>query len=340
MEVVAEDGTVGFGEALTHDGFYIEGFPGSVRAAVRALAPVVLAHDVFDPAGLNEAMDVAILGHLPAKAAIDAALWDLRGKILGQSTAALLGGFRQDTVPAVRQVIGASSEEMAAIAVDGVESGFTHFQVKVGEDPIASAKKVHAVYDAIHERAQFITCDANRKWTLAQARLFLNEIAKLNVYFEQPCDRLTQLAELRRISPIPMLVDESIRGLADLVDCLRLEAADSICIKPARVGGLTKAAQLRDLAQAAGLMVMLGEPGGGEIAYAGLQQLAATCNPSSLICASSASTWHKFYPSMKSLAVTEGGKLERGRINISRAPGLGIEVDRAALGDPLFIVPN
>src|SRR2546429_7264499 len=87
VRVTAEDGTTGFGESCTLGQNYIEAFPAGVQATIRQLAPTVLSSDVLAPDVLVREMDRAVLGHLAGKSAIDVALWDLRGKLLGRSVA-------------------------------------------------------------------------------------------------------------------------------------------------------------------------------------------------------------------------------------------------------------
>jgi cis-L-3-hydroxyproline dehydratase len=222
---------------------------------------------------------------------------------------------------------------MAEEARDLAEQGLAFFQLKLGDDPVGDAARVSAIYEAISDQARFITCDGNTGWSPAQAQRFLAQISHMDVFFEQPCKRLTDLAELRRLSPRPVIADESIRSVVDLLDCLRLGAADAINIKPARVGGLTRAAQLRDVAEAAGIMIMVDEPMGSGISAAAVGQLAVSSDPQSLLCASNSTMMVT-----ESLLADGGVRLEGFFGNPAQKPGLGIEVDKSALGEPLFAV--
>jgi cis-L-3-hydroxyproline dehydratase len=145
VKVTAEDGTTGFGEACTVGGNYIEGFPGSTWATVSALAPLVVGCDAMEPDVLVDQMDAAILGHRPGKAAIDIAMWDLRGRLLDLPVAQLLGGVRQSSFGAFMAVSMDSPAMMAAEAIRAAEVGYTRWQLKVGDDPIEDARRVHAV---------------------------------------------------------------------------------------------------------------------------------------------------------------------------------------------------
>jgi L-alanine-DL-glutamate epimerase-like enolase superfamily enzyme len=99
VEVTTADGVCGYGEACTLGANYIEDLPGATVEAVRLLAPVVVGSDVLTPRVLLTRMDAAVKGHHAAKAAIDAACLDLRGKLLGLPAYALLGGDTRTGIP-------------------------------------------------------------------------------------------------------------------------------------------------------------------------------------------------------------------------------------------------
>src|SRR5215469_15996977 len=104
VRVTAEDGTSGFAEACSLGGNYCDGFPGSIQATIQEVAPFVLQCDPLEPNVLADGMDALIIGHLPGKAAIDTAMWDLRGKLLGLPVARLLGGIKQESFGAFQAI--------------------------------------------------------------------------------------------------------------------------------------------------------------------------------------------------------------------------------------------
>ena len=114
VRVTAEDGTSGFAEAFSLGGNYFDGFPGSIPATIRELAPFVLQCDPLEPNVLADGMDALIIGHLPGKAAIDTAMWDLRGKLLNLPVARLLGGIKQESFGAFQAISLGPPATMAA----------------------------------------------------------------------------------------------------------------------------------------------------------------------------------------------------------------------------------
>jgi L-alanine-DL-glutamate epimerase-like enolase superfamily enzyme len=337
VKVTADDGTVGYGEACTLGGNYLDGFPASARETVRELAEWVLDCDALEADVLVDGMDSRILGHLPGKAAIDHAMWDLRGKLLGQPVARLLGGVKQRSFGAFEAISldtpAAMAEELRRMA----DVGFRRWQLKLGTDPDEDAARVHSTVQAMPADSTFVTSDANRGWTVAQTLRFLGGVEGIDTYLEQPCRTVAELARIRPHSALPMLIDESVTGVSDLVDALALGCADAINLKPVRVGGLTKAARIRDLAQSVGVMILVDEPQGADLATAGMSQLAATINPSQFLGISYFMGEDRFSYQRRGRDVT-GPSLEDGVVTWNEAPGLGVEVDEETLGPPVFKV--
>jgi L-alanine-DL-glutamate epimerase-like enolase superfamily enzyme len=221
---------------------------------------------------------------------------------------------------------------MAAETARMRAQGYRCWQLKLGVEPAVDAERLRAVLDAAGDAADFVTSDPNGAWTVAQACEFLLRIGGLKTFVEQTCPTLAEMREVRKRSPWPITVDESIRTLRDLFDCLTLEAADAVNIKITRVGGITRAARLRDAAQAAGLMLMVDEPMGSHLATAAIAQVAAGCRPESFLAASHIGAYSALP------LVSEPPALVDGRTQVPLRPGLGVEVDVEALGEPLFSV--
>jgi L-alanine-DL-glutamate epimerase-like enolase superfamily enzyme len=337
VEVTSANGVHGFGEACTLGANYIEDFPGANVEAVRLLAPVVVGADVLAPRVLLARMDAAVKGHQAAKSAIDAACLDLRGKLLGVPAYVLLGGRYGDRYPIFHPLTLAGPDEMAREAQALAGRGYRHWQLKIGEDPETDARRVQAVVDVLGPGHPFITADANGAWTLPQAQRFVRAVEHLPVYVEQPCATLEETAQIRARCTLPVVVDEVVRTPADLLTAVGIRAADAVNIKPARVGGLTRAAQLRDCVEAAGMMLMVDDPLGGLLAMAGIAHLAVATNPKYLLAATHMASTH-VEPSALA-AMTGGPRVQDGWGIVSEAPGLGVEVDVQRLGEPVVSYP-
>jgi len=160
-------------------------------------------------------MDHLVIGNLTGKAAIDIALWDLLGKLLGRPVADLLGGVKQRSMPGFKAISLNGIGEMMAEVDEAAERGYRAWQLKLGDDPIADAARVRAIAEAIPSDSTFLTSDANKGWTVAQALQFAAAIGDANTCIEQPCPNLTDLVQLRPLLRQPLMVDESLKSEAD-----------------------------------------------------------------------------------------------------------------------------
>ena len=336
VRVTAEDGTSGFGEACSLGGNYLDGFPGSIQAAIRELAPFVLECDPLEAGVLVDGMDALVIGHLPGKAAIDAAMWDLRGKLLGLPAARLLGGVKQEALGAFQAISLGQPADMAAEVTRMADYGFRRWQLKLGDDPLAAAERVKAVVSALPAGSDFLTSDANQGWTVADTLRFARAVEGVDTYLEQPCPSAAELARVRACCTMPIMMDEGARDMADILAALALGSVDALNIKPTRVGGLTKAARIRDLAQASGLKIVLDEPQGADLATAVLAQLGTTIDPRHFLGTGCFIGPQMPFSYRKAGPPGPGPRFADGILQWGDAPGLGVDVDEDLLGPPVF----
>jgi L-alanine-DL-glutamate epimerase-like enolase superfamily enzyme len=98
-----------------------------------------------------------------------------------------------------------------------------------------------------------LLCDANTGWKMHQALQVVNAVRDLDVYIEQPCLTYDECLSVRRMSPLPMVLDECMDDIGVLTKIISEKAADVINLKISKVGGLTKARAIRDLAVSCGI---------------------------------------------------------------------------------------
>ena len=330
------DGVTGFGESCTLGSAYLVGFREGVEVAVRKLAPTVVASDPMGVDRVATLMDSLLLGHYPAKAAIDAALWDWRGKALGYPVGELLGGIHQFEFPTYYAVTHGTPDEMCIEAEAMAARGFVNWQLKLGYDPIEDALATRAVVDTLGKRCRFMSCDANGAWSSADAIRYARAVGSADVYLEQPCQTLQEMAAVAGKVGLPMIADESIVTERDILECVSLGSAEAINIKPARVGGITRASRLRDLAQGLGLRVVIDDAMGGQLASAALAHLAGSTRPEYLLGASQRAVTHFQGGANLMMATSLAVQAPVGSGSVAREPGLGVDVQERSLGDPIF----
>ena len=208
-----------------------------------------------DPFALEEVGDrlAALDGEQAAKSALDAALHDLQGKLLGQPVNRLLGLPRRGPPTSWTVWLG-DPDDMARRAAEAAPR-FRRLKLKLGGGDGLDVERVRAVRAATDRPLQV---DVNEWWTVDEALEAVGELAALGVeYVEQPLrEGDPGGAELRRRSPLPVYVDEDCHTLADVAACR--EIAHGVNIKLAKSGGIREAIRMAHAARALGLGVMVG----------------------------------------------------------------------------------
>jgi L-alanine-DL-glutamate epimerase-like enolase superfamily enzyme len=243
------DGTSGFGEAAP-----IERYDESAGSA---LAFIEDARELVgdDPFAL-EAIGARLAeraGEQAAKAAIDAALHDLCGKLTGLPVWRLLGLERAG--PPTAWTIWLGDPDDMARRAERVAGRFKRLKLKLGGRDGLDVERVRAVRGVTELPLQV---DVNEYWSLDEALEALPELAELGVeYCEQPLVAGDAGGrELKRRSPLPIYVDEDCHTLPDVGACT--EIAHGINIKLAKSGGIREAVRMAHAARALGLGVMVG----------------------------------------------------------------------------------
>ncbi len=203
-----------------------------------------------DPFAIEEVMARLPPTEFAARAALDAALHDLQGKLAGLPVWKLLG-LRREGPPTSWTIWLGDPDDMARRA-ENVGDRFQRLKLKLGGGDGLDVERVRAVRSVTDLPLQ---CDVNEAWTLDEA---LDALPQIDVqYCEQPL-RAGDLggAELKQRSPVPIYVDEDCHTLADVAACA--ERAHGINVKLAKSGGIREAVRMVHAARALGLGCMLG----------------------------------------------------------------------------------
>jgi L-alanine-DL-glutamate epimerase-like enolase superfamily enzyme len=331
VAVHTDVGIVGWGEAAPLGSTYDPAFAAGARAGLAEVAPAALGLDPRGPAAVARALDRQLKGHPYAKSALDMACWDAAGKAAGLPLAELFGGRFGESVALYRAVAPGSPAEMAARACEYLALGVRRLQVKVGNDPDTDLQRLRAVRTEVGPDIPLFV-DANGGWTTAQARRFLLGLDDEQVSVEQPCASLEECAALRPHCPWPLVLDESIDSSAALVRAYGLGLVDGVTIKIARVGGITHARFLRDLAVALRIPVTVECTGGAEIDTAAIAQLSLSTPEELRIHTVDFHNW------VTVSNATGMPSSEAGRMRAPDTPGLGVEPRAEVIGEPFLDV--
>ncbi|HET7566775.1 MAG TPA: dipeptide epimerase, partial [Gaiellaceae bacterium] len=244
---IRHSGVSGFGEAAP-----IARYDESAQSALAYLQEHADALG-DDPFALEEIGARLPAREFAARAAIDAALHDLQGKLLGQPVWRLLG-LRRAGPPTTWTIWLGDPDDMARRA-ERVAGRFRRLKLKLGGRDGLDVERVRAVRAVAGVPLQV---DVNEAWALDEALEALPQLAELGVdYCEQPLPAGDPGGpELKSRSPLPLYVDEDCHTLADVAACA--ERAHGINVKLAKSGGIREAVRMVHAARGLGLGCMLG----------------------------------------------------------------------------------
>jgi L-alanine-DL-glutamate epimerase-like enolase superfamily enzyme len=316
------------------------------------LAPHLIGRNPTRLNELNDFMDRALKGHPYVKSALDMACWDILGKVSGLPVCELMGGryaYRDAEghelhgYPLYRAISQRSPEEMVANVAMYVSQGYKKIQLKVGGEVSEDIARIRAVREILDAKATEqglpagsypLMCDANTGWLQHEAIQIVNAVGSLvNTYIEQPCLTYRECANVRQKCSLPFIIDESMDDISVMLRIIAENSADAINLKISKVGGLTKARAIRDLAVAHGIPMNIEDTWGGDIVTAAISHLAHSTRPDCLLC----STDFNSYGPVE-IAVTTA-RNRGGRLSAPLEPGLGVDVKWEVLGKALFVYP-
>ena len=360
VELVADDGTTGVSE--THGGT-------AVVADLEAVRDLVLGRDPFQLApleatiwssGAERPLGSALWeGRLssPARtyAAIEVACLDLIGKAIERPVCDLLGGqvrtrvpfsaylffkhagaggqwgFELDPAatagwPAARQQEALTAEALVEQARAMVAAfGFRSIKLKAGVlEPAEEVRTIRLLRQAFGP-AMPLRIDPNTAWSLDTSIRLGRELEGLLEYYEDPVAGKQAMADLARQVPIPLATNMCCVSFADLPETIRLGSVQIILGDHHFWGGLRASVELARICRTWGLGLSMHSNSHLGISLAAMTHLAAAAPHLTYAC-------DTHYP-WQAEEIIVGGKLqfEDGGLRVPDAPGLGVELDHAAL---------
>ena len=266
---IEHDGTSGYGEAQPQE---VYGETTASAAAFFDEAADLLGDDPFALETIDRRLKERP-GEHAAKAAVDAALHDLCGKLLGAPVWRLLG-LERDGPPTSWTVWLGDPDDMARRA-EAVGKRFRRLKLKLGGADGLDVERVRAVRSVTELPLQV---DVNEYWSVDEALENIQELARLRVdYVEQPLRAGDPGgAQLKEQAPLPIYVDEDVHVLEDVAKVA--ERAHGVNIKLAKSGGIREAVRMTHAARALGLGVMLGCMIETSLGIAAACQIASLCD--------------------------------------------------------------
>ncbi len=322
VQLTMDEGLEGFGICFANMDTRVK----SLKAIVDDLGPVVVGQDILRS---NEAwqklwMATANMGHqgypIYALSAIDSALWMLRAKALNIPLATLLGGFREK-VPAYASYVlwrNWTIDQLQKDAADLVKLGFKQMKMRMGIYPFSvELERYKAVREAVGKDVS-IMIDVNWAHTVTDAIRLGKLLEDQGVYwFEDPVasDDPEQIAQVAAALDMPVVVGETYCTKYAFRTLLEKKSADIIMIDLQRVGGITEWIRVANMCQAWNIPVA-----SHLFPDFSLHLIAAI--PNGLVM-EYMPWWDKIYK--------EPYRVKDGFIEVPKVPGIGLELDTAAL---------
>ena len=331
VKITADDGTVGWGQSVPTNKWSYETLETVYTTIERYLKPVLIGLDPFDAEAVNAAMSKIIApafstGQPICKAGIDLALFDLTGKLLGQSASERWKRKGRDRLILSWTLNPRRLDDVPRLIDEGRSKGYANFNVKVAPDPKFDVEMCKIVKQLVPDG--FLWADANGGYDEATALSVAPKLADVGVpVLEQPLkpNRIRGYQKLKKQGALPIIMDEGIVSVAELEEFIELGMLDGLSMKPARCGGLDEARRQIEMVLDRGLMFLGSGLTDPDISLAAslllygahdLQYPAALNGPQFLAGLS---------------ILKKPFVAENGHMSLPTGPGLGIEVDEDKL---------
>lgn len=317
VTVHTDAGVVGTGEG--------SGWPRVVAQAIADLEHLLVGEDPFDIERLGQKLRVAMMGHGQtgtvgggALAAIDTALWDIKGQVLGTSVANLLGGTVRKQVPYYTHA--ADVETALAAVARGVRA------VKVG-GIVGIVERTHAIRAAIGPEIDLMVDLHGPPWLAAADAVAIGRaLEPLNLLFLEEAvapDNLDGWRRVREQVALPLAAGERLATLAEMRTFVEERLLDVLQPDTGRFGGLTQMRKLAGLAEAHGLTIAPHSGSLGPVAeFAAVHLLSAI--PNALVLERMEPDWAGRCETLATALVAREGQLD-----VPQGPGLGVQINEA-----------
>ncbi|MEO7531361.1 MAG: dipeptide epimerase [Sediminibacterium sp.] len=271
-------------------------------------------------------LDLFTAGNYTAKSAFDLALYDIASKAANQPLYKYLGGEKKSIESDLTIGIDTPAN-MAATALEFKTKGVNIIKIKLGKKVVDDIERVQEIRKAIGNDIK-LRIDANQGWSYEDAVTALTALGECNIQFcEQPMRKWNDelLPELCRISPIPVMADESVFTHYDAERIIRNRACAYINIKFAKSGGIHEALLINEVAERNNISCMMGGMLESRVALTAKVHFAMAKENIKFYDLDTCLLGHLTDP------VVGGVTYSGMHLQLTEAPGIGADVDDAYL---------
>ncbi len=259
LKITTNKGIIGFGCAAPDFQVTGETPAGIMKIFSDTMAQHLQNANPLRYAAILEKFKPLLPGHPSAVAMVDMALHDILGKKTGLPLYQLLGGFRTRIKTSI--TIGIMPlEEAVEKAVSLVSQGFQALKLKGGHNVEEDIERVKKIRETVGRKIA-LRFDANQGYSESDIHRFVDNTTDTDIeLIEQPTrwDDFKLLGRITRNIPVPVMADESLKGLRDAFRMAKKGLVDMVNIKLMKVGGINEAFKINAVARAAGFNVMVG----------------------------------------------------------------------------------
>ena len=333
VKVTADDGTVGYGES--HHGQNLTAMAEIIQGGIGTL---VTGSDPFDTEGIGERVRHQQVqthglgaGSLIALSGIDIALWDLKGKLLGQPVYRLLGGTRRR----LRAYVGGLTlgfqppDSLAAEVGMFVDRGYSAVKLRVGDTPRRDAERVARVRREFGDELD-IAVDAQTRYTAQDLVEVIAYCEDHGVYWLEepfPPDAVGAYRDLAERTLVPLAAGENHYGRHEVRGLLEARAIAVVQADCTKAGGISEVKKISDMAAAWHVRSAPHTSHSMLSAAANVHLLCALGN--GLIYEADEAPVNPFRTDLARNPL----EVRDGHIEPHDAPGLGLDIDEAMLAD-------
>jgi glucarate dehydratase len=347
IEVATDEGLTGLGETYAD-----EQHLAALRAAATAIegADPYRTEEIYRRVQAIAAPETSIasglIGHSAATDRVfspfEVACLDIQGRAAGRPVADLLGGAVRDEVPFSAYLFykwaahpGADPDSWgAALDPDGIvaqarrmvdEYGFTALKLKGGVfAPPQECEAIRALRQAFPDHP--LRLDPNAAWTPETSITVARELAGVLEYLEDPTGGIDGMAQVARVAPMPLATNMCVVAFAHLPPAIAANAVQVILSDHHYWGGLRRSGLLAGICETFGLGLSMHSNSHLGISLAAMVHLAAA-TPNLTYACDTHWPWKT-----EDVVAGEPFTFRGGGLRVPAGPGLGVELDRDALG--------
>lgn len=323
VRIMTDEGIEGIAESIPRPSLYGDTQESICAIMNKYIGPKLIGMDPLDIDKIWEQMNT-VYWNLTPKGAIDVCLYDIMGKKTGFPCYKLLGGYKNKI--ALSWMIGLKPlEVMVEEAKNKYAEGFRALKLKGGQDADFDIKMFHTIREAVPEDC-ILYIDANQGWSYADAIKIITQLEGLAAYCEEPIPAWDDHARMKLAREVrtPIMGDESCYTLHDVIRQMEMDTLGLVNIKVPRTG-FTLSKKIIAVCEAFNKPCLTGTQAESALGAFACLHLAAASKQISL------PSENCYYMSVKGNLIKEIPKVENGYMYVPEKPGLGVELDEAAV---------